>query len=195
MKTNGKCAKVIIAGCLAQRYREELLRELPEADAVIGTAAIGGIAEICRDALAGHEQMLKVSSPAMVYGLPRLSTTPRHYRYLKIAEGCSNRCSYCAIPMIRGDFKSRPSASIIEEARRLAGEGARELILLAQDSTAYRDGKADLATLLKRLTRVHGIEWVRPDVRLPRTDQRGTHVRHRRGGEDLQVPGHPDPAL
>ncbi len=161
MKQEGKCAKVIIAGCLAQRYRDELLKELPEADAVVGTAEIGRIGEICKRALSGKERLHEVSSPAMVYGLPRLSTTPGHYRYLKIAEGCSNRCSYCAIPIIRGNFKSRPYGSILDEARRLADEGARELILLAQDSTAYRDGEADLAMLLKALARISGIEWVR----------------------------------
>lgn len=161
MKKEGRCAKVIVAGCLAQRYKGELLREIPEADAVIGTAEIGRISEICETALADGERTLTVSSPAMVFGLPRLSTTPRHYRYLKIAEGCSNRCSYCAIPIIRGNFKSRPGASILDEARKLADEGAKELVLLAQDSTAYRDGGTDLAGLMKDLARVPGIEWVR----------------------------------
>lgn len=161
MKKQGKCAKVIIAGCLAQRYREDLLSELPEADAVIGTAEIGRISEICEQALLGNKRVLEVSSPAMVYGLPRLSTTPLHYRYLKIAEGCDNRCSYCAIPLIRGNFTSRPYESILDEARGLAHEGAKELILLAQDSTAYRDGEADLPMLLQALTRIQGVEWVR----------------------------------
>jgi ribosomal protein S12 methylthiotransferase len=161
MKKEGKCAKLIVAGCLAQRYKEALLKELPEADAVIGTAEISRINEICKEALEGRDHVLEVSEPTMVYGLPRLSTTPNHYRYLKIAEGCSNRCSYCAIPIIRGNFRSRPYASILDEARRLADEGARELILLAQDSTAYRDGEADLPLLLKALTRVRGLEWVR----------------------------------
>jgi ribosomal protein S12 methylthiotransferase len=161
MKKLGKCAKVIIAGCLAQRYKEELLRELPEADMVIGTGEIGRISEICEQALAGEGRLLNVSGPAMVYGLPRISTTPVHYRYLKIAEGCSNRCSYCAIPLIRGNFTSRPYQSILDEARRLADEGAKELVLLAQDSTAYRDGEADLPILLKALARIKGIEWVR----------------------------------
>jgi ribosomal protein S12 methylthiotransferase len=161
MKKQGKCAKLIVAGCLAQRYKDELLSEIPEADAVIGTAEISRISEICETALAGKEHILKVSGPAMVYGLPRVSTTPRHYRYLKIAEGCSNRCSYCAIPIIRGNYKSRPYESILDEARMLADEGAKELILLAQDSTGYRDGEADLPLLLKALTRIHAIEWVR----------------------------------
>jgi ribosomal protein S12 methylthiotransferase len=161
MKQRGSCKKVIVAGCLAQRYRDELRKELPEADAIIGTAEIGRINEICAQALATEGSMLSVSSPAMVYGLPRISTTPAHYRYLKIAEGCSNRCSYCAIPIIRGNFTSRPAASIIEEAKLLVGEGAKELILLAQDSTAYRDRTTDLIALLKRLVRVRGIEWLR----------------------------------
>ena len=161
MKKQGKCRTLIVAGCLAQRYKEDLLVELPEADAVIGTAEIGRIGEICAQALAGKERILKVQPPAMVYGLPRLSTTPRHYRYLKIAEGCGNRCSYCAIPIIRGNFKSRPSASILEEARTLVEDGAQELILLAQDSTAYRDGEADLPLLLRGLARVRGLEWLR----------------------------------
>ncbi len=161
MKGRGRCAKVIVTGCLAQRYKGELLKELPEADAVIGTGEIARMGEICKQALSGGERMLDVPAPAMVYGLPRVSTTPRHFRYLKIAEGCNNRCSYCAIPIIRGNFKSRPYESILEEARRLAGEGAKELILLAQDSTAYRDGEAGLPLLLKALTRVRGIEWVR----------------------------------
>lgn len=161
MKQRGSCKKVIVAGCLAQRYRDELRKELPEADVIIGTAELGRIGEICAEALAKKNGLLSVSSPAMVYGLPRISTTPAHYRYLKIAEGCGNRCSYCAIPIIRGNFTSRPAASIIEEAKLLAGEGAKELILLAQDSTAYRDRATDLVALLKRLVRVRGIEWLR----------------------------------
>jgi ribosomal protein S12 methylthiotransferase len=161
MKEQGRCKKLIVAGCLAQRYKDDLLQELPEADVVVGTAQISRISEICEAALSGNERVLNVSGPAMVYGLPRISTTPRHYRYLKIAEGCSNRCSYCAIPLIRGDFKSRPSASILDEAGKLADEGAKELILLAQDSTGYGDNGIDLPQLLKQLTRVSGIRWVR----------------------------------
>ncbi len=161
MKTQGRCSKVIIAGCLAQRYKEDLLQELPEADAVIGTGEIGRISEICKQALGGKEHVLEMSAPTMVYGLPRVSTTPAHYRYLKIAEGCSNRCSYCAIPIIRGNFTSRPAASILDEARRLADEGAKELILLAQDSTAYYDKGRDLSRLLTSLARMRGIGWVR----------------------------------
>jgi ribosomal protein S12 methylthiotransferase len=161
MKKQGKCRAVVVAGCLAQRYKEELGKELPEADAIIGTAEVPRIGEICRTALGGGGPLVSVPAPAMVYGLPRLSTTPRHYRYLKIAEGCSNRCSYCAIPIIRGNFFSRPAASIIDEAQRLADDGAQELILLAQDSTGYRDDRTDLPALLRKLTKVRGIAWIR----------------------------------
>lgn len=161
MKSQGACRALIVAGCLAQRYQDELLEELPEADAVIGTAGIGEIARICERVLSGQQHVTEVSPPAMVFGLPRVSTTPRHYRYLKIAEGCSNRCSYCAIPIIRGNFQSRPKDSIIEEATGLVGEGARELVLLAQDSTGYRDGDTDLSSLIKSLTKIEGIEWIR----------------------------------
>src|SRR5574341_127561 len=161
MKKQGKCRALIVAGCLAQRYKGELLKELPEADAIIGTAEIGRIGEICAEVVSKRRRVATVSAPELVFGLPRLSTTPAHYRYLKIAEGCSNRCSYCAIPVIRGNFKSRPFASILDEAKKLAEGGAKELVLLAQDSTGYRDGKTDLPALLKSLTRVKGIEWIR----------------------------------
>jgi len=161
MKKGGTCRALIVAGCLAQRYSDELRKELPEADAIIGTAEIARIGEICDRALGGGAPFTRVSAPKLVFGLPRVSTTPRHYRYLKIAEGCSNRCSYCAIPIIRGNFASRPSASILDEARRLADDGAKELVLLAQDSTGYRDGSTDLPALLRKLTRVRGIAWVR----------------------------------
>ena len=161
LKKRGKCRALVVAGCLAQRYKDDLAKEMPEADAIIGTAEVPRIGEICRDVLGGGEHVVRIAPPAMVYGLPRLSTTPRHYRYLKIAEGCSNRCSYCAIPLIRGNFFSRPAASIVDEAQRLADDGAKELILLAQDSTGYRDGRTDLPLLLRKLTRVRGISWVR----------------------------------
>jgi len=161
MKQQGRCRALIVAGCLAQRYREDLARELPEADAIIGTAEIPQVAAIAGRILGGQAYAAAAAAPALVFGLPRVSTTPRHYRYLKIAEGCSNRCSFCAIPLIRGNFLSRPSASIVDEARRLADEGTKELILLAQDSTQYRDADVDLPQLLTALARVPGLSWVR----------------------------------
>lgn len=161
MKVRGKCRALIVAGCLAQRYRDELARELPEADAIIGTAEIPRIGSIIDRVLDRKETFVSTAGPSLVCGLPRVSTTPRHYRYLKIAEGCSNRCSYCAIPIIRGNFLSRPVASILDEARRLADEGTKELILLAQDSTQYRDQDVDLPKLLRKLTKVKGLSWIR----------------------------------
>lgn len=161
MKKQGRCRALIVAGCLAQRYQQDLARELPEADAIIGTAEIPRIAEIASRVLGRQEHIVSASPPALVFGLPRVSTTPRHYRYLKIAEGCSNRCSYCAIPLIRGNFTSRPVDSILDEAKRLADDGTRELVLLAQDSTQYRHLSIDLPKLLKKLAKVKGIEWLR----------------------------------
>ena len=161
MKKRGRCRALIVAGCLAQRYKDELAREMPEADAIIGTAEIPKVAEICGRVLGKHEHIVTSSAPSLVFGLPRVSTTPRHYRYLKIAEGCSNRCSYCAIPLIRGNFASRPLDSILDEAKRLADEGTKELVLLAQDSTQYRDAGVDLPKLLRKLARVRGLTWVR----------------------------------
>ena len=161
MKKQGKCRALIVAGCLAQRYKDELSKELPEADAIIGTAEIPRIAEIAGRVLGRREHIVTTSAPTLVFGLPRISTTPRHYRYLKIAEGCSNRCSYCAIPLIRGNFTSRPAESIIDEAKRLADEGTKELVLLAQDSTQYKDHAVDLPRLLRKLTKIKSIEWVR----------------------------------
>ncbi len=161
MKKRGKCRALIVAGCLAQRYKDELSKELPEADAIIGTAEIPRVAEIANRVLGRHEHVVTVSAPSLVFGLPRVSTTPRHYRYLKIAEGCSNRCSYCAIPLIRGNFASRPAESILDEAKRLADEGTKELVLLAQDSTQYRHATIDLPKLLRKLTKVRGLAWIR----------------------------------
>ncbi len=159
-KGRGRCKRLVVAGCLAQRYGKELFHEVPEADAVIGTTEIGRIASICEGA-PGRDRTLAVASPGLVAGLPRVSSTPAHSRYLKIGDGCSNRCSFCAIPIIRGPFRSRPRTAILDEARRLAQEGARELVLLAQDSTAYRDRGQGLPHLLRSLARVRGIAWVR----------------------------------
>jgi len=161
IKSSGNCKKLVVSGCLAQRYKNELMHEFPEVDAIIGIAEIRRIDEILKTVLSGSRKVLDVSAPTMVCGLPRRSTTPLHYRYLKIADGCSNRCSYCAIPIIRGDFMSRPHGSILEEAARLADEGAKELVLVAQDSTGYSDEGMNLPLLLRKLVKVPGIEWVR----------------------------------
>lgn len=155
--------KVVVTGCLAQRYQHEIVKEIPEVDAVVG---LGSNAAICSilERLTGTEPVesygVKESLPL---GGARVISTPRHYAYIKIAEGCSNRCSYCAIPLIRGPLRSRTIPDIIAEARFLAGEGVKELIVVAQDVTAFGmdRGEAGLAPLLDALNAVDGIEWIR----------------------------------
>ena len=155
--------KIVVTGCLAQRYQHEIVKEIPEVDAVVG---LGSNAAIC-----SILERLTGTGPVESYGvkesLPlggaRVISTPRHYAYIKIAEGCSNRCSYCAIPLIRGPLRSRTIPDIVAEARFLAGEGVKELIIVAQDVTAFGmdRGKAELAPLLDALNAVDGIEWIR----------------------------------
>lgn len=155
--------KIVVTGCLAQRYQHEIVKEIPEVDAVVG---LGSNAAIC-----SILERLTGTGPVESYGvkesLPlggaRVISTPRHYAYIKIAEGCSNRCSYCAIPLIRGPLRSRTIPDIVAEARFLAGEGVKELIVVAQDVTAFGmdRGKAELAPLLDALNAVDGIEWIR----------------------------------
>ena len=155
--------KIVVTGCLAQRYQHEIVKEIPEVDAVVG---LGSNAAICSilERLTG---MGPVESYGVKESLPlggaRVISTPRHYAYIKIAEGCSNRCSYCAIPLIRGPLRSRTIPDIVAEARFLAGEGVKELIVVAQDVTAFGmdRGKAELAPLLDALNAVDGIEWIR----------------------------------
>jgi ribosomal protein S12 methylthiotransferase len=155
LKTRGNVKAVVAAGCLAERYRDELLRELPEADAVIGLADASRIPEVCGELLGYTLPENKVYSRTLI-GYP-------HMAYLRISEGCDHRCSYCAIPMIRGKFRSVEEERVIEDAHELASLGAKELILIGQDTTYYgKDGgSTDLAGLLERLNDVEGIEWIR----------------------------------
>lgn len=155
--------KVVVTGCLAQRYQHEIIKEIPEVDAVVGlgsNAAICSILERLTGAGPIESYGVKESLPL---GGARVVSTPRHYAYIKIAEGCSNRCSYCAIPLIRGPLRSRTIPDIVAEARFLAGEGVRELIVVAQDVTAFGmdRGTPELAPLLDALNGVEGIEWIR----------------------------------
>ena len=143
MKKQGKCRALIVAGCLAQRYRDELAKELPEADAIIGTAEIPKVAEICERVIGKHGQVVSESPPAMVCGLPRVSTTPLHYRYLKIAEGCNHPCSFCIIPRIRGSHRSRPQADVVREAQSVIDEGRPRLLRYGiSDEQAWQLGLA-----------------------------------------------------
>jgi ribosomal protein S12 methylthiotransferase len=158
--------QLIVAGCLAQRYGEQLQSLVPEIDGVVGTGAYGGIVEILEDARAGHHPVrLRFDEEPEHDFLPRLVTTPSASAYLKIAEGCDHPCTFCIIPALRGKFRSRSEESILKEARALAHAGAKELILIAQDTSMWgRDRgfrRGGLAHLLEQLHQVQGLEWIR----------------------------------
>ncbi len=163
-KKAGLISAIVVTGCLAERYQEEILNEMPEVDAVIGIGANSDIVKVCQKAMVG----VKTSNyPDKCY-LPlddeRLVSTPPHWAYLKLSDGCDNRCSYCAIPGIRGKYRERKIESILEEAIELANNGVKELILIAQDTTKYGYsiyGEYKLAHLLKELCKIEGIEWIR----------------------------------
>lgn len=156
--------KVLVTGCLAERYQTEIFNEIPEVDGVIGIGANEDICEICERLIEGEKVEEYPEKTNLKIEGDRILTTPPYSAYLKIAEGCSNHCTYCAIPSIRGKFRSRPSESILAEAQKLANEGVKELIVVAQDTTRYGEdlyGKNALVPLLKALSRVDGIEWIR----------------------------------
>ncbi len=164
-KTEGKCRALIIAGCLGQRYKQELLDEIPEADAIVGTGAWHRIMEAVNESLRGNRVVLAGENEILYdENTPRITTTPDYSAYVKIAEGCDNRCAYCAIPMIRGHYRSRTIEDIKKEVERLVGRGVIEINLIAQDSTNYGHdlyGKPSLAALLKELVKVEKLKWVR----------------------------------
>ena len=171
-KNTGKCRSLIIAGCLGQRYGQTLLDELPEADAIIGTGAWHRIMEAVRETMDGKRVVL-IGENETIYDAktPRILTTPNYTAYLKIAEGCDNRCSFCAIPRIRGRYRSRAVEDIVLEAKQLAANGVKELNLIAQDTTAYgRDlyGEPSLARLLRELVKIDGVRWIRTLYSYPR---------------------------
>lgn len=156
--------KVLVTGCLAERYRSEIFEEIPEVDGVVGIGANGDICEICEKILGGDKTELYPPKDCLKIEGGRILTTPSYTAYLKIAEGCSNHCTYCAIPSIRGEYRSRSSESILAEAKRLAADGVKELIVVAQDTTRYGEdlyGKNALVPLLKALSQIDGIEWIR----------------------------------
>lgn len=161
----GKCKILIASGCLAERYNEELLRELPEVDAVVGTGDYHKICEVI-DACQGGEKPALFGNKDFTPDddLPRILSTPQYTAYLKIADGCDNNCTYCAIPKIRGKFRSRRKEDIIKEAKNLALSGIKELILIAQDTTRYGIdiyGEYALSELLESLCKIEGIRWIR----------------------------------
>jgi ribosomal protein S12 methylthiotransferase len=163
-KKRGKCQKLIVMGCLSQRYKDEILKEIPEIDYLVGAGDFKGIIETIEsnngiDRLQVREPVFDLNE-----NIPRILTTPKHTAYVKIAEGCSNRCSFCIIPNIRGPFKSRSAGSILKEAEMLAGQGVKEINLISQDTTMYGADagiKNGLSELLKRVVKIDGIRWIR----------------------------------
>jgi ribosomal protein S12 methylthiotransferase len=179
-KNTGSCSRLVVTGCLGERYRDELKREIPEIDAVLGTGEVDRIVEAIGARGTGsvpltfHRASPAVSTPhpappalpTYLYDAdtPRLLTTPKHFAYVKIAEGCDYTCAFCIIPTLRGKFRSRDAASIVSEARRLAEQGVKELLLISQDTTFYGIDKGErgaLARLLRDLNRIDGLEWIR----------------------------------
>ena len=164
-KTEGRLKALIVTGCLAQRYQKEILEEIPEVDAVLGTTSYDKIVETVEEALAGngHLKLADVDALPLV-DVKRLVTTGGHYAYLKIAEGCDKHCTYCIIPKIRGNYRSVPMERLLKEAEELAEQGVKELILVAQETTLYgKDlyGEKSLSKLLRELCKINGIRWIR----------------------------------
>ena len=164
-KKNGSAKALIVTGCMAERYRQEILDEIPEVDEVLGTTAYDRILDAVDAALAGQHEVMTADLDALP--LPetkRLVTTGGHFAYLKIAEGCDKHCTYCIIPKIRGNFRSVPMERLLKEAQDLAGQGVKELILVAQETTLYgKDlyGEKSLPKLLRELCKISGIRWIR----------------------------------
>lgn len=163
-KNAGLISAIVVTGCLAERYQDEIIKEMPEVDAVIGIGGNKDIVKACQKALMGIETTVFPNKCYLPLDDERMLSTPSHWAYLKIAEGCDNRCTYCAIPGIRGKFRSRPMESVVNEAKVLAQKGIKEIILIAQDTTKYGQdiyGEYSLDKLLKQLVKIDGIEWIR----------------------------------
>lgn len=195
-KKDGHCRRLVVTGCLAERYRDELRREIPEVDAVLGTGEVPGIVAAITGAAGGNHRgatglpgcteagppvavpvaLIRRGAagtaealpdrPTYLYDAltPRVLTTPSHFAYVKVAEGCNYKCAFCIIPRLRGAYRSRPAESILQEARALAGRGVRELLLISQDTTYYgidRDERGALPRLLRQLNEIGGLEWIR----------------------------------
>ncbi len=164
LKEDGIIGRIVVTGCLAERYQQEVLTEIPEVDAVVGIGANRDIVTVCERVLAGETVTECPAKENLPLNGERVLTTPEYYAYLKIADGCDNRCTYCAIPQIRGRFRSREMDDIVDEAAQLAEKGVKELILVAQDTTRYGQdlyGRPALPELLQKLCAVNGIHWIR----------------------------------
>ena len=164
-KKTGSCHALIVTGCMAQRYQKEIIEEVPEVDAVLGTTSYGDIVKALEEAVAGnHFEEFRDIDYLPDTGSKRVLTTGGHFGYLKIAEGCDKHCTYCIIPKLRGKFRSVPMERLIAQAEDMAGQGVKELILVAQETTVYgKDlyGKKSLHILLKKLCEIRGIRWIR----------------------------------
>ena len=209
-KKDGACRRLIVTGCMAERYRDELRKEIPEIDAVLGTGEVPGIV----GAIAGATPRTRRRPPLTFFrgpasppssrarypdrrpdyiydaDTPRVFATPRHYAYVKIAEGCDYKCAFCIIPTLRGHYRSRPADSIVREARTLAARGVKELLLISQDTTFYgidRGERGALARLLRELNAVDGLEWIRLLYLYPTTIDDATLDGDGRVREGLQV--------
>ena len=186
LKKSGKCRRLVVTGCLAERYRDELTAQIPEIDALLGTGEVPEIVNALGSGIGdqGSRTLIPLlrsngepvtsrspipdprSLPTYIYDAetPRLLATPRHYAYVKIAEGCDYKCAFCIIPQLRGHYRSRPSESIVREARAFAARGVKELLLISQDTTFYgidRGERGALARLLRELNTIDGLEWIR----------------------------------
>ena len=165
LKEAGAIGKILVTGCLSQRYQDEILEEMPEVDGLLGTGSYGEIVPAVEALLEGRsvERFGSIHAPEEEVG--RVLTTPQHYAYLKIAEGCDNHCAYCVIPSLRGKYRSRQMDDVLYEARTLAADGVKELIVVAQDTSRYGTDlpgyKRLLGELLRQLCRIEGIHWVR----------------------------------
>ena len=164
LKEWGKCRHIIATGCLVERYRDEVMRELPEIDAMVGVGSLSDIVEACEAVLRGEKYTSFKDKNTSVLGGERILTTSEHTAYLKIAEGCDNKCTYCAIPLIRGKFRSRTIEDIVAEARDLEALGVKELNLIAQDTSRYGldiYGEYRLARLVREICKATEIPWIR----------------------------------
>lgn len=166
MKEVGKCKALIVTGCLAQRYKQEIIDEIPEVDGILGTTTYDEISHVLAEALGGSEHVQCFHDLDLIPEVKtdRVITTGGHYAFLKIAEGCDKHCTYCIIPSLRGNFRSVPMERLVSEAQSLADQGVKELILVAQETTLYGVdlyGKKSLPELLKRLCRISGLQWIR----------------------------------
>ena len=164
LKAEGRIQKILVTGCLAQRYQEEILQEMPEVDGVLGTGSYFDVANAVGQVLSGkrYKRFDDINADQSEDG--RILTTPEYYAYLKIAEGCDNHCAYCIIPKLRGKLRSRPIEELVKEAEQLAADGVKELIVVAQDTSRYGldlYGERKLAELLRQLCRIDGLVWIR----------------------------------